>query len=65
MSNNVMSGIPTVQGHIQALQRIYIWQFYLYVLIILYMHLIAQDLTDCVFITTELIYVAHKTSLLV
>ena len=35
-----------VLGHLLVLQRIYIWHFYLYVLILLYTHIIVCYLTD-------------------
>ena len=48
-------------GHHLKFQRIYIWTFYLYVLILLYTCLIAQYLTDCMFLVL-LIFVACKAT---
>ena len=57
-----MSGISTMLGHLLALQRINIWQPYLYSLFFLYLHLIAQYLNFLCFNAITLYFMACNAS---
>ena len=62
MFNNLKSGIPRSVGLSTGIIKIYIWQFYLYSLILLYRHLIAQKQTDCMCYYYWFVFMAWKAS---